>query len=57
LLALLHAARVPFTTGSDAHHVPEIGDRFAELRQALTAAGVETVTTFERRTARRRPID
>jgi histidinol-phosphatase (PHP family) len=57
LLARLHAAGVPFTTASDAHHVHEIGDRFTELRETLTAAGVGTVTTFERRTARRRPID
>ncbi len=47
----LHAAGVPFTTASDAHHVHEIGDRFTELRETLTAAGVGTVTTFERRTA------
>jgi histidinol-phosphatase (PHP family) len=57
LLERLHAAGVPFTTASDAHQVDQIGDRFDDLRAVLLAAGVETATTFERRTPRRRPID
>ena len=56
LLALLRDAGVPFTTASDAHQMDQIGDRFTDLRDVLTAAGIDTLTTFERRAPRGRPI-
>jgi hypothetical protein len=34
----------------------QIGDRFTDLRDVLTAAGIDTLTTFERRAPRGRPI-
>src|SRR5207247_6052216 len=47
---------VPVTTGSDAHAPDVVGRDFDRARELLSAAGYETVTVFERRSARQEPI-
>ena len=55
-LALLHATGLPITLASDAH-VPENVGRDFELALGLArAAGYETVTVFDGRTARQEPL-
>ena len=58
--ALLHrlcATGVAITTASDAHRRDQLGSRFADVRAALRAEDVETITTFNRRERRAAPLD
>ncbi|HMI29561.1 MAG TPA: histidinol-phosphatase HisJ family protein [Gaiellaceae bacterium] len=48
---------VPVTTGSDAHSPDLVGRDFDRARELLHSAGYETVTVFERRSARQEPIE
>jgi histidinol-phosphatase (PHP family) len=48
---------VPVTTGSDAHSPDVVGRDFDRARELLRAAGYETVTVFELRSARQEPIE
>lgn len=44
---------VPLTTASDAHRLPDVADRCAELRTVLASLGVESLRAFRGR----RPVD
>ena len=56
-LAACRTRGVPVTTGSDAHSPDVVGRDFDRARELLRAAGYETVTVFERRSARQEPIE
>ena len=56
LLERLAARRVPFTTASDAHRLPEVADRAGELRALLSGAGVTTLRGFRARVAHDVPV-
>jgi histidinol-phosphatase (PHP family) len=47
---------VPVTTGSDAHAPDVVGRDFDRARELLRAAGYETVTVFEQRSARQEAL-
>jgi len=49
LLTRFRAAGVPVTTASDAHSLPTVAHRSADLRALVTAAGYETLTAFRAR--------
>lgn len=51
-LRACHKAGVPATTGSDAHRPEEVGMAFDRARDALAAAGYESVVTFRGREPR-----
>jgi histidinol phosphatase-like PHP family hydrolase len=53
---MLCEAGVALTTASDAHQPDQLGDHFADVRDALDAHGVATLTTFERRHRRTRAV-
>jgi len=55
-LAACRERSVPVTTGSDAHSPEVVVRDFDRARELLRAAGYETVTVFERRSARQEPI-
>jgi histidinol-phosphatase (PHP family) len=57
LLAAFRVRGVPVTTGSDAHSPDVVGRDFDRARELLRAAGYETVTVFERRSARQEPLE
>jgi histidinol-phosphatase (PHP family) len=57
LLAACRVRGVPVTTGSDAHSPDVVGRDFDRARELLRAAGYETVTVFERRSARQEPLE
>jgi histidinol-phosphatase (PHP family) len=57
LLAACRVRGVPVTTGSDAHSPDVVGCDFDRARELLRAAGYETVTVFERRSARQEPLE
>lgn len=54
LLRRLVDRGVGFTTASDAHRLPDVADRAADLRAMLRSAGVEELQRFRRR--RRHPV-
>jgi histidinol-phosphatase (PHP family) len=56
-LAACRVRGVPVTTGSDAHSPDVVGRDFDRARELLRDAGYETVTVFERRSARQEPIE
>ncbi len=45
----LHAAGVPFTFGSDAHHPDEVHDRWDEVRIGLASIGITELAVFRKR--------
>jgi histidinol-phosphatase (PHP family) len=49
LLARFRKAGVPATTASDAHGLPDVADRSADLRALLADAGYESITAFRAR--------
>lgn len=51
LLDRLARAGVAFTTASDAHALPDVADRAADLAAMLRAAGVQALRAFRRRHA------
>jgi histidinol-phosphatase (PHP family) len=53
LLERLVAAGVPLTTASDAHHLPDVAHRSAELARILDGLGVRTLRAYRAR----RPVD
>ena len=55
-LELLHAAGLPVTLASDAHVPENVGRDFELALELARAAGYETVTVFEGRTARQEPL-
>jgi histidinol-phosphatase (PHP family) len=55
-LELLHAAGLPVTLASDAHVPENVGRDFELALELARAAGYETVTVFEERTARQEPL-
>ncbi len=55
-LAACRERGVPVTTGSDAHAPDVVGRDFDRARELLRAAGYETITVFEQRTARQEPL-
>ena len=55
-LELLHAAGLPVTLASDAHVPENVGRDFDLALELARAAGYETVTVFEGRTARQEPL-
>jgi len=55
-LELLHAAGLPVTLASDAHVPKNVGRDFELALELARAAGYETVTVFEGRTARQEPL-
>jgi histidinol-phosphatase (PHP family) len=50
------AGRPPITLASDAHAPQNVGRDFDQALALARAAGYETVTVFDRRTARQRPL-
>jgi histidinol-phosphatase (PHP family) len=56
LLAACRERGVPVTLGSDAHSPDVVGRDFDRARALLRSIGYETVTVFERRTARQEPL-
>lgn len=52
LLSRFRALGVPVTTASDAHGLPNVAHRSAELRQLLSEAGYEELCAFSRRERR-----
>jgi len=52
----LAAARLPITLASDAHVPENVGRDFELALELARAAGYETVTVFEGRTARQEPL-
>jgi histidinol-phosphatase (PHP family) len=55
-LELLEAMRLPITLASDAHVPANVGRDFDRALELARAAGYETVTVFEGRTARQEPL-
>ena len=55
-LAACREREVPVTLGSDAHVPGLVGRDFDLARELLRSAGYETITVFERRTARQEPF-
>jgi histidinol-phosphatase (PHP family) len=49
LLERLVERGVPLTTASDAHRLPDVADRSAEIRQMLAEVGVETLQAYRGR--------
>ena len=49
LLARLVDSGVPLTTASDAHRLPDVADRAADLRGLLAGVGVDTLRGFRQR--------
>jgi histidinol-phosphatase (PHP family) len=56
LLTRFRKAGVPITTASDAHGLPDVADRSAELRSMLLDAGYETLTSFRSRQPEQVPV-
>ena len=56
LLARFRARGVGVTTASDAHELPTVAERSADLRAIVTAAGYDSLTAFHSRTPTRVPI-
>jgi histidinol-phosphatase (PHP family) len=55
-LALLRATGLPITLASDAHVPENVGRDFELALELARASGYETVTVFDRRTARQEPL-
>ncbi|MHB8439237.1 MAG: PHP domain-containing protein [Acidimicrobiales bacterium] len=49
LLHRLCRLGVPFTTASDAHHLPDVADRSHDLRALLEGAGITSLRAYRRR--------
>jgi histidinol-phosphatase (PHP family) len=49
LLRCFHDRRVPVTTASDAHRLPDVADGAADLRRLLAAAGYQALTAYRSR--------
>jgi histidinol-phosphatase (PHP family) len=56
LLARFHDNGVPITTGSDAHQLPDLSWRLADLTAAARAAGYREVTAFRARNRTPQPL-
>jgi len=56
LLRRFVAQGVPLTTASDAHTLPDVAERADDLRDLLTAAGVDTLRGFRRRAPQDVPV-
>jgi histidinol-phosphatase (PHP family) len=55
-LALLESARLPITLASDAHVPESVGRDFELALELARAAGYDTVTVFDQRSARQEPL-
>ncbi len=55
-IELLEATRLPITLASDAHVPENVGRDFDRALELARAAGYETVTVFDARTARQEPL-
>jgi histidinol-phosphatase (PHP family) len=56
LLARLAANGVPLTTASDAHHLDQVADRTADLRNLLSTIGVDRLRAYRRRQGHAVPV-
>lgn len=56
LLTRFRKAGVPVTTASDAHGLPDVAARSADLRSLLADAGYETLTSFRGRKPEQVPV-
>jgi histidinol-phosphatase (PHP family) len=56
LLARFRKAGVPATTASDAHGLPEVAARAADLRVLLADAGYDSLTAFRARRPQQVPV-